>query len=181
MGTKQQTTHHTNKTFDTRLFIASIALFALSLVVLFVANMVVAGHKRVPYSGVSTNTVITSGVSALQVTNIQHKPSAIPFVAPKGYEYLVVTLSVQNNDEKPIDVLPTSDTYVKQADGTVSYLAPYALQNPFRGGKILPGESTKGELSYLVPVDGTYKFYVESDWSAAAIPFMIKSDKIEAR
>lgn len=181
MTTKKHSFELSGQRFDTKLFIASVILFIVSLTVLFVSNMVVADQTRVPYAGISPNTAVTTGVSTLKVTEVLRKQGAKPFIAPAGYEYLVLTLSVKNNGETPIDVLPTADTYVKTADGNVSYLTPYTLKNPFHTGKILPGESTAGELSYLVPVGATYKFYVESDWTSTAVPFMLKSNNTETK
>ncbi len=159
-----------------RYFVASIILFIASIVTLLIAVRVASERMHVPYTGIAINQPVTSGSSTLTVVGAERKPGRQPFVAPTGYEYLIISLRVRNNGEKPFSVLPTADTYVKTAEGKVSYLTPYALTYPYRSGLILPGDSTEGELSYLVPMHETYKFYVESDWSSTAVPFMVQSN-----
>jgi hypothetical protein len=110
----------------------------------------------------------------MAVSNIQHKSGSGRFTAPSGYEYLVLTLSIRNNGEKPFDVFPMTDTYIKSASGKISYVTAYDLVNPFHSGSILPGESTMGELSYLIPKNASYKYYIEASWSGGAIPFMVQ-------
>lgn len=163
--------------FEKKLFAGSVLLFAMSFVVLLVAVSTASERTRVPFAGVESGKPISSGVSTTTVTNIRRTSGKKPFVAPNGYEYIVLTLSVRNNGEKPLDVLPTTDTYIKTNNGDVSYVAPYSLERPFRSGQVLPGESTTGELSYLVPKNTAYKFYVESGWSGGAVSFMVQSDK----
>lgn len=163
--------------FEKKLFAGSVLLFAMSFVVLLVAISTASERTRVPFVGVESGKPISSGVSTTTVTNIRRTSGKKPFVAPNGYEYIVLTLSVRNNGEKPFDVLPTTDTYIKTNNGDVSYVAPYSLERPFRSGQVLPGESTTGELSYLVPKNTAYKFYVESGWSGGAVSFMVQSDK----
>ena len=163
--------------FEKKLFAGSVLLFAMSFVVLLVAISTASERTRVPFAGVESGKPISSGVSTTTVTNIRRTSGKKPFVAPNGYEYLVLTLSVRNNGEKPFDVLPTTDTYIKTNNGDASYVAPYSLEHPFRSGQVLPGESTTGELSYLIPKNTAYKFYVESGWSGGAVSFMVQSDK----
>ncbi|MFZ2513960.1 MAG: DUF4352 domain-containing protein [Candidatus Saccharimonadales bacterium] len=163
--------------FEKKLFSASVLLFAMSFVALLAAVSTANERTRVPFAGVETGKPISSGVSTITVTNIRRTSGKKPFVAPNGYEYIILTLSVRNNGEKPFDLFPTSDTYVKTNNGEVSYIAPYSLEYPFRSGQVLPGESTTGELSYLVPKNTAYKFYVESGWSGGAVSFMVQSDK----
>jgi len=177
---QSQVKHSDEKTSPARawerwLFGFSIALLLLSLTILVVARSIAAERTRIPFAGIAAGKPITSGVSTVTINNIQYKPGAHSFLAPDGYEYLVLTVNVRNNSEKPINVFPTTDTYVKTVDGTVSYLTPYELANPFHSGLILPGESTRGELSYLVPKQRSYKFYVEAGWSGGIIPFMVQS------
>ncbi|MCA9327463.1 DUF4352 domain-containing protein [Candidatus Saccharibacteria bacterium] len=163
--------------FETYALVASLVLFVLSLVSLVIAINVATERTHVPYAGIPVGKSISVGSSTLTVDKVTTKTGSQPFVAPEGHEYLVVTLTVRNNGEKPFSVLPTTDTYVKESDGTVDYPAPFTLEKPFHSGIVLPGESTKGELSYLVPKSSAYKLYVEADWTSTAVPFMVKSEK----
>ncbi len=157
------------------LLACSFALLALSCVTLLAARSIATERVRVPFAGIRRDTPITTGRTTLTVSDIRHKPATKRFAAPDGYEYVLLTLTVRNNSEKPLDVFPSSDTYIKTASGNVSYLTPYDLVRPFHSGTVLPGESTVGELSFLVPKYSTYKFYVEASWSGGAVPFMIQS------
>ncbi len=164
------------KRFDRWLFLASAVLFVLSMVCLVSAYKLSHERTHTPYAGLAVGKTVHVGGSGLTVTKVEHKPGSQPFIAPEGYDYLIVTLRVENRSEQPFSIAPTNDTYVKTADGTVSYLAPFALEKPFHSGIVLPGESTTGELSYLMPKTGSYKFYVESSWTSTAVPFMVKSE-----
>ncbi|QQS69893.1 DUF4352 domain-containing protein [Candidatus Saccharibacteria bacterium] len=163
--------------FEKKLFAGSLILFTISLAMLLAAVSIAGERTRVPFVGMEIGKPVTSGVSSMTVTNVQHTSGKKPFVAPLEFEYLLLTLTIKNNSEKPFDVLPTTDTYVKTSSGEVSYVTPFALTRPFRSGQVLPGESTTGELSYLVPKNTAYKFYVESGWSGGAVSFMVQSDK----
>ena len=157
------------------LFGLSGGLLIVSLAILVMARSIATEHTRVPFAGIAPGIPVTNGVSTVTVRNIRHCGDAKPFTAPDGHEYLVLTLRVRNNSEKPVQVFPTTDTYIKTSTGAVSYLTPYVLANPFHSGTILPGESTEGELSYLVPKNTPYKFYVEAGWSGGVVPFMLQS------
>lgn len=159
----------------------SVVMLLVSLCVLVLARSIAAERTRVPFAGIASNTPITSGVSTITVRNVRHAPGTARFTAPQGYEYLVLTLTVRNNGEKPLNVFPTTDTYVKTHQGNVSYVTPYELKNPFHSGSILPGESTEGELSYLVPQHADYKLYVEASWSGGAVPFVVQSNNNHKR
>lgn len=153
----------------------SICMLLLSLGILVFARRVATERIRIPFDGVRLNTPISSGTTTITVSNVHAKPATKRFAAANGYEYLVLTITVRNNGEKPLNVFPTSDTYIKTSDGKVSYVAPYDLASPFHSGTILPGESTEGELSYVVPKQGSYKFYIEASWSGGVVPFMVQS------
>jgi hypothetical protein len=168
---------HPGGNLEKKLFVGSIVLFIISFMVLLTAVYITGERNRVPFAGAEPGKPISSGISTTTVTNIQRSNGKKPFAAPSGYEYIILTLRVRNNSEEPFDALPTTDTYIKTNEGHVSYVTPYSLVRPFHSGQILPGESTAGELSYLVPKNSAYKFYVESDWTGGVVSFMIQSDK----
>jgi hypothetical protein len=168
---------HPGWNFEKKLFAGSVVLFTISFTLLLAAIYIAGERTHVPFAGVEPGKPVSSGISTTTITNIQRSNGKKPFAAPSGYEYLILTLTVRNNSEEPFDALPTTDTYIKTSEGHVSYVTPYTLAQPFHSGQILPGESTTGELSYLVPKNSAYKFYVESGWTGGVVSFMIQSDK----
>lgn len=169
----------TRESFDKYFFVTSLVVLGFALLTLLAASVLAADKKHIPYEGVHAGKAISTGVTTLTVEKVERKPGSKPFIAPAGYEYLIVTLKVQNNSDEPFSVVPTADTYVKSAAGKVSYIAPYTLTDPFHSGIVLPGEATTGELSYLVQKNSSYKFYVEADWSSTAVPFRVLSSEGE--
>ncbi len=165
------------RNWEKNYLIFSLGMLFVSLGILLYARHVATERVRIPYAGVLLNKPVSSGSTTLTVKKVFFRPGTKQFSAPQGYEFLIVTLAVRNNGEKPLNVFPTTDTYVKTSDGKVSYVAPYRLVQPFHSGSVLPGEATEGELSYVVPKDSIYKFYVEASWSGGAIPFMIQSNE----
>lgn len=157
------------------LFVSSLVLFIMSFITLGIAQSIAHERTHIPYAGIAQGKAITSGSSTITVQKVERKPGTKHFAAPSGYEYLVVTLRVRNNSEKPFNIAPSMDTYVKTTSGKVSYLTPYELASPFHSGLLLPGESVAGELSYLVPKQTAYTYYVEASWSGNVVPFMIQS------
>jgi hypothetical protein len=160
-----------------KMYFASIAMIILSFVVLGIA---LASNTKNTVNSSSTKVqsqrpfeigeVFTSGQVKLQVSAVDFSAGTQPFIAPETMQYAVVRLHITNQSDHPINILPTTDTYIKSADGTVSYLSPFGLKDPFRGGELLPGESVQGELSYLIKKDQPSKFYIDSIWSGAVIP-----------
>ncbi|QQS19422.1 DUF4352 domain-containing protein [Candidatus Saccharibacteria bacterium] len=171
--------HSPRRNWERWLFGLSIVMLMVSFLILEVASSIASERIRVPFAGLVAGKPITTGTTTITVSDIHHKPGTGRFIARSGYEYLVLTLNVRNNGEKPLNVFPTTDTYIKTNSGVVSYVTPYDLANPFHSGSVLSGESTEGQLSYLVPKNASYKFYVESSWSGGAIPFMAQSEKLK--
>jgi len=156
------------------LFWISITLFGISIVLLGFSVISQNSTKGpFPFAGYPAGTSIAMGSSITEVQNVTDTNGTGIFIAPKGKHYIVVTLKVKNVSEKPINVFPSSDTYVKNNAGNVSFLTPLNLTLPFRAGSLLPGENIVGELSYLVNNNETNKFYVDSIWSGGVIVFAV--------
>ncbi len=165
-----------NRLSSAQLFYINSALLATSLVLLGLALWVQNSEKNpvVPFSGYSKGVTVTMGSASVKVDKIETSKGAGRFKAPDGTHYLIVNLTVKNTSDKPINVLPSTDTYVKSPAGKVTVLTPYSLSNPFRAGELLPGEQISGQLSYLVPENGAQKLYIDASWSGGVIPIELQ-------
>lgn len=162
-----------------KLFYLSTGLLAMSIILLITA-VIVQRHTQTnqilpaPAVGYGVGEVVPVGSAEVQVAKITFSNGQPGFTAPADKRYLIVELTVKNNANQPIDVLPSSDTYIKNTAGHVSYLTPYGLKQPFRAGKLLPGEQITGQLSYLTAKKGSLKLFVDSIWSGGVIPFKVQ-------
>ncbi len=127
-----------------------------------------------PFAGYQPGTSITMGATNTKLDSVTSADGTSIFKAPAGKHYLIIELSVKNISEKPINVFPSSDTYVKDVSGTVAYLTPYSLAQPFRAGQLLPGDTIKGQLSYLVAKDTVQKLYIDAIWSGGVVTFAVQ-------
>ena len=163
------------------LFYMSVGFMLVSVVLLVfalqaehrsTANLRHVAVSQVPFEA---NQNINMGSATLRVSNVTYADGSAHFSAPAGMHYLILDLAVKNYSDKPINVLPASDTYVKASDGKAIYLTPYELASPFRSGELSPGEQITGQLSYLVPTAAkSLKFYVDAIWSGGVVPIAIK-------
>ncbi len=157
-----------------RLFAASVILFALALIMLLLAYRMQRSARlpaATPQTAITLNQPISMGAVEMKIEKVTLTGGEAPFIAPAGKKYALVSLDVKNKSDKPIQLLPSSDTYMKSSDGEIAYISPYGLADPFRAGEVLPGERLKGELSYLISSDKEYKFYIDAIWSGGVIPF----------
>lgn len=115
----------------------------------------------------------SEGLVSLVIDRLEYSESSKPFTAPTGKRYLTLYLNIKNTSDKPIQVLPSNDMYVKDDQGVVYYLTPYVLADPFRAGELLPGDQIAGQLSFLVPKQGSANLYVDAAWSGKVLPFFL--------
>ncbi len=160
------------------LFKISIVFFLISVTLLIVTLSYYHNHpgntlSATPQKPISINQAISMGLVEMKVSSVRTSDGSQPFIAPKDKQYIIVDLSIKNKSDKPIQVLPSTDTYVKDSQGNIVYLTPYSLANPMRAGQLLPGETIKGETSYLVSKNGTNKLYIDASWSGGVIPFAL--------
>lgn len=78
-----------------------------------------------------------------------------PFVAPAGWKFAIVDVSVQNNRLQSFWFAPVLQTYITDKAGNKFTMSPLDMQHPVTAGPLSPGSSTTGSISYLVPVDAT--------------------------
>lgn len=161
------------------MFYASAAMLACSMILLVLALR--AEHRAAALSRPSVTQEafklgqeVSMGQVKLRLSDAQYTNGSGVFSAPADKHYLIMTLHIKNFSTQPINVLPASDTYVKTADGQVTYLTPYNLKNPFRPGELLPGEEISGQVSYLIAKDVPVKFFADAIWSGGVIPVKTK-------
>lgn len=171
-----------NRFFEkpTTVFWTSCAILAISAITL-TTTLVVSGreHRRLysqsaALSGFAPGQTVRMGAASVSVSGPTYTSGTGHFVAPAGRQYLTLDFTVKNYSDKPIAILPSTDTYVKDGSGAVVYLTPYGLERPFRAGELLPGERVTGQLSYLVPAKTPLRFYVDSIWSGGVVPIGIR-------
>lgn len=119
---------------------------------------------------------VHSGDVVMSVESVSFQDGQQPFIAPEGKHYAIIDFKVKNISDQPIQVLPSSDTYMKNTAGDVSYLSPYAIKQPFRAGELALGETIHGELSYLVDKIGEVKLITDAKWSGIALPIVIQGE-----
>ncbi|HET6925189.1 MAG TPA: DUF4352 domain-containing protein [Candidatus Saccharimonadales bacterium] len=162
----------------TRLFYASVILFVLAATLLVLA--LASEHHQAQVrsaaaqSGYPLGTTLSAGVVTVRPVSVTYDPGEGVFEAPTGKEYAIIDFSVMNRSAAPISVLPTADTYVKDAGGHVIYLTPDTLDAPFHAGELPPGETVRGQLSFLVPRSGPLKFYVDAIWSGGVLTYKLR-------
>ncbi len=163
------------KHIDRYAFVAAIVMTVVSAILLLSAYAIRYGESGY-YEGVPLGQAIRQGSAEVTLDSVEYKTGSKSFQAPKNMKYLVATMTVTNVSDRPIFVAPSSDMYVKTSAGDVSYLSPVALDHPFKSGEILPGEKTKGELSFAVNPELQQKLYVESDWSGGTVSYTLQTD-----
>lgn len=148
----------------TFLVIVSLFFFSASLYV-FQASK----PKVYEYGIYKTGTAIATGSVNTVIQSLKTEKGTGPTAAPAGKKYLIIDISFTNTSKKSVQILPSTQTYIKDANGRVYYLTPYALEQPFRAGELLPGDTITGELSYLVPEATSYTMYIDSIWSGGVV------------
>ncbi len=159
-----------------QIFYVNTTLLAVAIVLLGLSLWTQNDQKDapIPFAGYSKGVTVSMGSVAVKVSSVTSAAGKGHFVAPEGMKYLIVGLTIKNTSGKPINVLPSTDTYVKSTDGKVTNLTPYNLDQPFRAGELLPGEQISGQLSYLVAKDKSQKLYIDAIWSGGVIPIELQ-------
>lgn len=156
------------------IFVISMGILMLALVLLALAYHVEQRSKQptsIPQTAFKINEPISMGVVEMKLEQVKFESGQTPFKAPDGKKYAIATLDIKNKSDRPIQVLPSGDMYMKNDAGDVAYISPYSLSQPFRAGELSPGEQINGDLSFLIKNDSTYKLYIDAIWSGGVIPF----------
>ncbi len=161
------------------LFWSSVVLCVFSAIMLSTTLAVERHDREHFYRKASALTpfqqgqTVRMGAASVTVADASFLPGSGHFAAPAGKQYLVATLIVKNFSDKPINVLPSTDTYVKDVSGHIVYLTPFGLDEPFHAGELLPGEQVRGQVSYLVSKAQQLTFYVDAIWSGGVLPITV--------
>lgn len=149
----------------------SIVLIVISLI-LFTASLIVLRASKptvYEYGVYKPETPIAAGDATVVIHSIRYSNGENGFVVPAGKQYLILDTTFQNNSNHPISITPSTQTYIKDSEGYVTYLTPFALENPLRAGDLLAGDKISGQLSYLVPNNKTYTMYIDAIWSGGVV------------
>lgn len=169
-----ETLRHNNYFWlSTLLLVAAVTLLLATITLQH--NQYVATHA-VPSTPHAVNQTFKAGNSEITVRNVSYTDGTMPFIAPENKHYVIFDIKIKNISLKPIQVLPSSDMYMKDTSGTVSLLSPYSLTDPFRAGELASGEAIHGQLSYLIAKKGEVKLFIDAKWSGAAQPVLIQKD-----
>lgn len=172
---KKSKTQQSTRRYDPQ-FVAAAVLAFVALVFLSVGLYAFKQAQPTGYiQGVyALGTPIVAGEATAIINNVRYDQGHRPFEAPSGKQYIIVDTTFQNNTEKPIAILPSNQTYIKDTSSTVYYLSPMGLEEPFRAGELLPGDKIRGELSYLVPKDTAYTLYIDAIWSGGVVSVTLR-------
>ena len=157
----------------TQIFFYSSVLLCLLAVAMLLASLRI-GRSVQPATGIHKGQQLSQGSATIELEAVRFTQGSGHYKASPGKRYAIISLSVANNSSTPFSVAAANDTYVKDRTGTTYYLSPTSLDEPFHSGQLLPGDSVRGELSYLLPLTGEFRFYVESDWSGGVVPFLLQ-------
>lgn len=150
------------------MLIVSLTLVTIALAIQHSDNTLRVSHVQAPFHA---NQSVTMGSAVLSVGTPRYDTGSNVFAAPSGSRYMVIDLTVKNISDKPIQVMPSTDVYAKDAAGHVVYLTPFVLAHPFHAGELLPGDTVTGQLSFLVQKSAPYNIYVDGAWSGGVLPF----------
>lgn len=151
--------------------VLSFAMLVTSAVVVFRSNRSLVIFK--PSQSFDLGSDVKTGQAIVNVQKTNVSQGSYPFLAPEGYSYVTFKLSIHNISDGPIQIFPTSDTYLKDATGQVSYMATFGVDNPFKAGELPAGEKITGEVAYLINDDSDYSFYIDAIWSGSVINFAV--------
>ena len=125
-------------------------------------------------SGYPAGTEVTKGLVSMTVQKVSYTKGQGSFTAPDGMQYAIVTVAVKNRSDKPINILPSTETYIKDEKNNLHYLTPFKVEQPFRAGNAPSGETLTGQLSYLVPEKGKLNLFADSSWSGDVIKIQLR-------
>ena len=156
-------------------FIAGIVMLGLATILLGITLYL---QHKIPSSSIQTpfkiGQAVTLGSATFKINGVSYSDGKPGFPAPASQHYLIVDCTITNITDKPINVFPASDIYLKRSSGEVAYLTPFALDQPFRAGELSPGETIRGEISYVTPKNASFKLYIDSIYSGGVIPFELQ-------
>lgn len=125
--------------------------FAIGIVAIWAICGAVIGLVALEKKADQVSAQSATGVSVSLSDENVITNSPPPFEAPPGYKFIAINLDIKNNSDQIFHFAPVLQTKIIDSSGSSYEMAPTMLVTPIKAGPINPGESVKGELSYLVP------------------------------
>ena len=162
-----------NKFFESenRLLLAAYLLLLTSVVIIgsfYAANQINNQDKNTSIVLTAQQTAVSDTLTA-SVKGIYTNPDFDPaFTLDESETMLILTLSITNKTESEKDFIPTNDLYVRTREGDYRPLHPsIRVNNPIKAGKIKPGETFSGQVSFAVPKSAPrILFYIDTQWES---------------
>lgn len=162
-----------NKFFDNenRVLLAGQLLLLTTAVIigsLYAANQI-SNHNGNTSVVLNAQQTAASDILTASVKGIYTNPEFDPaFTLDESETMLILTLSITNKTESEKDFIPTNDLYVRTREGDYRPLHPSVrVNNPIKAGKIKPGETFSGQVSFAVPKSAPrILFYIDTQWES---------------
>ena len=158
---------------ENRLLTSSLVVLLSAFIVLAAAY--VAHQIRQPeYDAghvLTSNQPARSPAISASISSISEKNIKDPaFTLADDETILIMTLSITNHTSITQDFIPTSHLYVRTRSGDYRPLhASMFVKKQIPGGKILPGKSLTGQISFGVPKSATNPLlYIDTGWDDEA-------------
>ena len=100
--------------------------------------------------------VVNTPDISLQVESVRvDKIGQPPIVPLPGYKFVIATVSLQNNGDKPFDLIPLLYFYLKDKDGNVFDVVAVPSPTNSLSGPILPHDKIREEIGFQVLENAT--------------------------
>lgn len=127
------------------------------------SEAVVNVQKTIPTQLPATTPAYSARVSGVALNDQQDRA----FPIDSSETMLIFTLEITNSSGREQDLYPVKQLFVRDEEGR--YSEPHAsmfVTNPFPAGKIQPGETVSGQLSFAVSKTAIHQyFYLDTGWN----------------
>jgi hypothetical protein len=158
---------------ENRLLVACLVLLLSAILIvnaMYVVNRLAAPENESSHVLTSKQPARTPALSA-SISNISENNEVDrAFTLADDETMLIMTLTITNHTDVTQDFIPTSQLYVRTRSGDYRPMHPsiYA-KNQIPGGKIRPGQTLSGQISFGVPKQATNPLlYVDTGWNDEA-------------
>ena len=129
---------------------------SVSWLVLAIWATVIVGTAVVSYGYFQNhrNLTITQNGIVLKVNKVTYDDvGATPFNAPPGWKFVLVDVSVTNNNGNEFNFAPVIQTSITTDEGGSYSMSPTLLPQPIKAGPVQAKATVSGTLSYLRPIN----------------------------
>ena len=177
MSTKKHVAKTTSKlsralrTEDNQLVVTSLVVLLSALVVInasYLASRLSQSASAQASHVLTSHQVASTHSLTASITNMSENSAPDPaFTLDDSEVILIMTLSITNHTSHIQDFIPTSQLYVRTRDGDYRPLHPSMfVTKPIVSGKIKPGQTITGQVSFSVPKASTNPLlYVDTGWN----------------